>query len=837
MTFSGIPVQKDEVDVIFHLLNRLKTQLSIFRATNGHDAIDIINSRKVDILITDIQMPYMNGIELSRRARMISPSIEILFFSGYDDFKCAKEALSVNAVNYILKPVNPKEFDTSVQNALLRVTQRKKDFTEYESYIEDSFFHKEDNRKKEHSEDSGAEDSELLSDIKNAIRNRDAERLRENTEIILNKYSGSAKASHIYIRYIFTTLLKDLIDVLPEKTNADFEKAAEVIYQAADYERLRDFVSLYLEQVEKRFSFEKDSANYPVQVINQYICEHYSEDLNLQSLADQVFLSPKYLSDIFSQVKGISISKYIRDIRLKKAAESLDNEFSSYLDAMYILNWNDSLRAALSARYENNYDMYAAYKNVIDPAIDTIRGTNRSILSITIYCSNNLYPHGSYVKSFDEIKKSDWYKIAGYFDTVPKFYFSPDKKRLYLVCEQYYSHTHDAPVICMTIDTSGLTSALSTIYDTPYGFRIYSAPDSTPVWSYETYALPNVQSLDIKSLSEINKPLFQSSYILSSMTLSSARWTVLLYKPFSYSHLLKNLSAALVIMMFTFLLITATSILFSDKITKPIHALALNMKEIENNNLTILVHTDSRDEIGQLIISFQHMVKKLQYLINEVLVNKLAKKDYELRALQAQINPHFLYNSLSVINSKAILCGEDSISEMAQYLSTFYRTTLNKGNSFTTVRGEMSNITSYISIQKIMHSDLFEYVENIDKSLYDIPIPNLILQPLVENCILHGLMHKQTPGRGILTIEAYKKEDNLYFKVMDNGCGIERDICHNILNLKQNGYGVSNVHHRIQLVYGDDYGLSYTSRKDAGTAVLVRLKTSIPDPLATSGIQ
>jgi two-component system sensor histidine kinase YesM len=247
------------------------------------------------------------------------------------------------------------------------------------------------------------------------------------------------------------------------------------------------------------------------------------------------------------------------------------------------------------------------------------------------------------------------------------------------------------------------------------------------------------------------------------------------------------------------------------------------MRLIEQGDLSITIKQTSSDEIGHLIQAFGHMMERLKHLINEVLKSRITQQEYEMKALQAQINPHFLYNSLSLINGKAIIAGQDDISQMARLLSTFYRTTLNKGKNLISVRDELENTRSYAEIQRMMHSNSFDIVYDIDESVYSFSMPNLLLQPLVENSILHGIDHKETSDRGVLTIFCRRNDQMLIFKVLDNGCGMSAEQCENILTSESSGYGIQNVHHRVQLYYGTEYGLRYTSTKGVGTCATLTL--------------
>lgn len=160
---------------------------------------------------------------------------------------------------------------------------------------------------------------------------------------------------------------------------------------------------------------------------------------------------------------------------------------------------------------------------------------------------------------------------------------------------------------------------------------------------------------------------------------------------------------------------------------------------------------------------------------------------------------------------------------MAQLLSTFYRTTLNKGKNITTVKGECDNTCSYVRIQNMLHSGKIDTVLEIEPEIMDCEILNLLLQPLVENAIVHGLDHKEGTERKKLSVTGKADSGCLIFEVCDNGCGIPEGEAETVLNAHSKGYGLRNVNHRIQLYYGAEYGLSIASRPNEGTRVSLRI--------------
>ena len=505
---------------------------------------------------------------------------------------------------------------------------------------------------------------------------------------------------------------------------------------------------------------------------------------------------------------------------LHQEVMQLDHKIESYLSIMNLITWNENIRLALARKYDSNFDMYLTYRDTIDPLFLTIRSLEADITAITIYTDTSIHPHGNVLRPLTDAQDKIWFEQAC-STTAPFFSLSPDGQTMYLLCQMHYSYVPYTSIICMTIDFQSAMLPAKNLFSDNYGFLLTDSAGEV-MYQYTDLA-------ENYSVSEISPEVLLDAglpgYITETDSLSNFDWTAFLYRPASFisASAINITYIVLAMILLCVALIVLTSTLLSKIVVSPIEALSSCMEQVEQGNYKIDIASDSSDEVGHLISSFKQMVDTLNNLVNEVLLSKIRQQKYELEILQSQINPHFLYNSLSLINSKAIIAGQNDISQMARLLSTFYRTMLNKGQQITTIASELENTKSYISIQQMMHSHSFDVVYDIDDSVLDYPIPNLLIQPLAENAILHGLDHQELPGKAILSISCYREEKDIVFKIMDNGCGMSDEECSQILTKDSKGYGVKNVHQRIQLYYGEEYGLTFHSTKGMGTYVLLKI--------------
>lgn len=276
-------------------------------------------------------------------------------------------------------------------------------------------------------------------------------------------------------------------------------------------------------------------------------------------------------------------------------------------------------------------------------------------------------------------------------------------------------------------------------------------------------------------------------------------------------------------------LVVIVSFKFSRTLTNPIFKLKRLMKQAESGDLTVRFNFEHNDEIGELGQSFNHMIARIDQLIQMVYVEQENKRTAEMKSLQEQIKPHFLYNTLDTISWMARDYDAEDIVRLVDALTNMFRIGLSHGKDIITVKEEITHVSNYLYIQKIRYKDKLNYVIHVDESLYAVEVPKLILQPLVENAIYHGVKAKR--GGGTITITGVPEGENLVFTVQDDGAGmlqekveeLNRRMSERSVLDEKKSFGLFYIRERIQLCYGTGYGVHVESTLGEGTRVTITL--------------
>ncbi len=329
----------------------------------------------------------------------------------------------------------------------------------------------------------------------------------------------------------------------------------------------------------------------------------------------------------------------------------------------------------------------------------------------------------------------------------------------------------------------------------------------------------------------------KESVIYTIYTLENTDWRIL---GVSYvdelitSRVTTMLRSMAAILFFTLAAVSISGMIFSNMISKPAHELGSAMREFEKNAEDFTFQpVAGTSEIGVLSDAFGHMVVRIQRLMEKVRQEEVTLRKTELNALQAQINPHFLYNTLDSI---AWMCEEERNQEavvMVNALAKLFRISISKGHELITIQKECEHAESYLKIQKYRYKNQFSYEFHVEEGCLEYLCNKITLQPIIENAIYHGLDMSE---EGKIVIEVKEHEGNIIMSVSDNGVGMTEEQCREIFyreDKDKTGIGIKNVNDRIKIYFGDSYGLSISSELDEGTRVDICMPKILEESYAT----
>ncbi|HBR29999.1 MAG TPA: hypothetical protein DD789_11260 [Firmicutes bacterium] len=265
---------------------------------------------------------------------------------------------------------------------------------------------------------------------------------------------------------------------------------------------------------------------------------------------------------------------------------------------------------------------------------------------------------------------------------------------------------------------------------------------------------------------------------------------------------------------------------FSKKVSDPVHTICNSMKEVEEGNLEVSIRIRSMKELNLLAASFNRMVDRIRNLMENIYDVQRKKRQAELNALQAQINPHFLYNTLDSLRWLAKIHHIEEIVKIISALENLLRASISKTNDLISIGEEIENVRNYLAIQLFRYGNSFSVVFSIDPSLTSYLTPRLILQPIVENAVYHGV---ESMMNGEIEIGVHSDSAGIIFEVLDNGPGITPEKVRAIMEGKSqnkgrfSGFGLKNVEERIRLYFGQEYGITIKNRDPQGTMVLIHI--------------
>lgn len=490
---------------------------------------------------------------------------------------------------------------------------------------------------------------------------------------------------------------------------------------------------------------------------------------------------------------------------MTQAVSALEGEIAVYNNLSDYITFDQGLAQIIGSDYQSVYEQYGQISTQLDPMLRSLMYFHEEVRQVTVYSENCVVPHDTSLAALEDVETEPWYEMAMESSAIIWYVDKEEGKVISVRRMPLLEQMGTKGLLYIEVDYDTLFAPFEQI---PRMNCRLAVIDKSGI---ELYAKGNME------LGETDeKVCFEEN-------VGRIGWTVCFYQPEKVFD--KTLGPITMMAVLTTCLCIVGALIgffvITLSVTRRIRKLMDQMLDVEHGNLEFEARDDSKDEIGVLTRGFQKMLDRLRVLITEVYGSKIAQKEYEMKALQNQINPHFLYNTLSMINWKAIEAGEKDISRITLALSTFYRTALNKGKNILLIRDEISNIRSYLEIQQMMHDGSFDVEIDVEDEIMECGSLNLILQPLVENAIEHGI-DQLVDRRGRILLRGRMEQECVVLTVEDNGPGMEEYLTRQIVTRESKGYGVRNVNERIRLYYGEEYALKVTSCLGCGTICTVR---------------
>ena len=447
----------------------------------------------------------------------------------------------------------------------------------------------------------------------------------------------------------------------------------------------------------------------------------------------------------------------------------------------------------------------------------------------------------------NQAKGTYWYGIyQGSRETqemfCPSFYLGSQEKQNYgdmaYICplSLYYHSTAYKAYLAVYFSDDKLNNILSDNLSLE-GSVSYIVNERDAIVATSDQSLSGIYRLDYDTIKDsfmssnnfIERNILDTKVYAGFYSISNTDWfmvTILPAPPLIHESNHLMLQIALLYAGFLVLALIFANIL-AHSITGRLSSVIRQMQTVRHGPPTPMESPEAHDEIGDLIDTYNYMTRKMDELMKKQAKSAEDLRIAEFNSLQAQINPHFLYNTMDMINWMALQGQTEEISHAVQSLSRFYKLTLSRKKGISTIARELEHVTIYVQLQNMRYHDSIELITDIPDELSEYQIPKLTLQPVVENSILHGILEKESKS-GTIVITGWMENKDIVLLISDDGVGISPEILSTILsgsgNSQSGGTNIAvyNTHRRLQILYGKDYGLTYSSNPGKGTEVEIR---------------
>lgn len=560
------------------------------------------------------------------------------------------------------------------------------------------------------------------------------------------------------------------------------------------YSKLYDMVVSYTIRQEQDASAQ--TAPYVEEMVQQIIDAH-------DIITDQEFFQTLFHQPVNSPFRMFLDTDEASDFR-KSAQELLDSELITGIQ-IYMDFPLQSVRLFNDPLTEDYFSPMSKARGTYWYGI--FQGTHQS----SLYCPS-FY--------LGEREKKAYGDMA--YITSTTFYYQGAARQAYIAL-----YSTSAPLKEMLSDSLTLNGSVS-----------YIINDRNAIVASSDSSLAGIYLLDYESIEDsfmssnnfIEREILDTTIYAGFYNIKQPGWFMVTVLPSGPLITQSNTLMIQYVFMYLGFLIVALFLAhyMARSITNRISSVIHQMSKVRKGTLSPMESPVYHDEIGDLIDTYNYMTRQMDHLMKEQAKAAEDLRIAEFHSLQAQINPHFLYNTMDMINWLAQQGRTDEVSNAVQNLSRFYKLTLSRKQSISTIASEAEHVAIYLHIQNMRYHDSISFVSDIPDELMDYQIPKLTLQPIIENAVLHGIL--ETPSKsGTIVLTGWMEDTDIVLLISDDGVGIESGILSNILSGEGTStsggtnIAVSNTHRRLQILYGLDYGLTYSSTPGYGTEVEIRI--------------
>lgn len=574
-------------------------------------------------------------------------------------------------------------------------------------------------------------------------------------------------------------------------------------------------------------------------------------NLKLQSKLIIAFTIVAFLPLIFvgvfltTQMKAMALQESIKDAEtnLLRVVYEIE-ELIEFNDTLHSAIISDSdMYPAITTDYESPLDIFFSYKAY--SKMTSFEEMYEGVDDIRIYAENpTMLNNMDFMKTTVKDQQQIWYKKAleGKGASYAGYYYDAVNKKDYLALSRSFEYGNNNFGVILTLISVGEFMDMIAYEEVPFQIidgrgYVVASQDMNDIGMTSL----NAGGLQVDDKGHFWKDTYkneESQLIQEELTMNRLSNSLHVVAAIPLDEILANANAAstlgYTVMIISLVTTMAFIYLFTNLLSKRLKTLKKSVKRVADGHFDAVQVLEGEDEIGELSKNLDIMAKSINDLMedNEVMHKKekeflLASEQTRFELLANQINPHFLFNVLEAIRMKAHIEGEDDISDVVQLLGKLMRRSLEMTNDHITLAEELDFVESYIKIQKFRFGDRFAYKTEVETGLLSCQTLPLLLQPIVENAVAHGLEGK--PTGGLVSVAITKDHNDLRLTVSDNGCGIDKDRLDDIKKRMGSGVktskhiGIANVHERLRLKYGDAYGLDIKSELAKGTSVTIRM--------------